>query len=206
MDFPDVTRVIQVGLTDREQYVHRLGRTARAGKSGAGLLLLADYEGLLLSELKDIPLHPAGPGSLLTGGAAAGVHGYAGAPSYAPITAGGGATLPRAPPLPARGAAPVAPAVASSPELDAVLGAVAGRADLHKEACAAYSAYLGFYNSNLRRIGWSKPQLVAETNKLFLTLGLREVPMMARDTLGKMGLRGTPGLREGPKGWKPGHD
>ncbi len=33
-----------MGLTDREQYIHRLGRTERAGKSGEGLLLLADYE------------------------------------------------------------------------------------------------------------------------------------------------------------------
>lgn len=28
--------------------------------------------------------------------------------------------------------------------------------------------------------------------------------MMSRETLGKMGLRGTPGLREAPKGWKAG--
>lgn len=87
-----------------------------------------------------------------------------------------------------------------------MLAGVAARGDLHKEACAAYSACLGFYNGQLRRVGWSKPQLVGEINKLFLTLGLREVPMMSRETLGKMGLRGTPGLREGPKGWKPGHD
>jgi superfamily II DNA/RNA helicase len=32
MDYPDVTLVIQVGVTSREQYIHRLGRTARAGK------------------------------------------------------------------------------------------------------------------------------------------------------------------------------
>ena len=32
MDYPDVTAVVQVGLpSDRAQYVHRLGRTARAG-------------------------------------------------------------------------------------------------------------------------------------------------------------------------------
>ena len=35
-------------------------------------------------------------------------------------------------------------------------------------------------------------------NELFLTLGCPEVPIMPKDTLGKMGLRGTPGLREGP--------
>ena len=32
MDYPDVSFVLQVGLTDRSQYIHRLGRTARAGK------------------------------------------------------------------------------------------------------------------------------------------------------------------------------
>jgi len=37
--------VIQIGLpSTREQYIHRLGRTARAGKSGEGLLLLAPHE------------------------------------------------------------------------------------------------------------------------------------------------------------------
>jgi ATP-dependent RNA helicase MSS116 len=41
MDFPDVTHVIQVGVPrDRETYIHRLGRTARAGKEGEGWLLI----------------------------------------------------------------------------------------------------------------------------------------------------------------------
>eukprot|EP01036_Dinobryon_divergens_P031075 gene31075-40415_t len=33
MDYPDVSLVVQVGTTSRDQYIHRLGRTARAGKS-----------------------------------------------------------------------------------------------------------------------------------------------------------------------------
>ena len=41
MDFPGVTHVIQVGLpSDRDTYVHRLGRTGRAGKEGEGWLFL----------------------------------------------------------------------------------------------------------------------------------------------------------------------
>lgn len=32
MDYPDVTFVLQVGLTEREQYIHRLGRTVRIAK------------------------------------------------------------------------------------------------------------------------------------------------------------------------------
>ena len=42
MDFPNVSHVIQIGVPpDREQYIHRLGRTGRADKSGQGWLLLA---------------------------------------------------------------------------------------------------------------------------------------------------------------------
>ncbi len=45
MDFEDVDLVIQIGLpASRNQYIHRLGRTARAGKSGQGLLILSPFE------------------------------------------------------------------------------------------------------------------------------------------------------------------
>ncbi|KAH8730829.1 P-loop containing nucleoside triphosphate hydrolase protein [Phaeosphaeriaceae sp. PMI808] len=45
MDFPDVTHVIQIGLPrDRESYVHRIGRTGRAGKEGEGWLFITPVE------------------------------------------------------------------------------------------------------------------------------------------------------------------
>ncbi|KAF2721680.1 DEAD-domain-containing protein [Polychaeton citri CBS 116435] len=45
MDFPNVTHVIQMGTPpSREQYIHRLGRTARAGKEGEGWLFLHNFE------------------------------------------------------------------------------------------------------------------------------------------------------------------
>ncbi len=45
MDFPNVSHVIQVGAPSRrEDYVHRLGRTGRAGKPGQGWLLLQNDE------------------------------------------------------------------------------------------------------------------------------------------------------------------
>jgi ATP-dependent RNA helicase MSS116 len=53
-----VTQVIQIGLPEsREQYIHRLGRTARAGKEGDGLLVLFPFEFQFLSELRglDVP-------------------------------------------------------------------------------------------------------------------------------------------------------
>ena len=45
MDFPDVTHVIQVGLpSNSDSYVHRLGRTARAGKEGEGWIFVSPIE------------------------------------------------------------------------------------------------------------------------------------------------------------------
>ncbi|KAI9342282.1 P-loop containing nucleoside triphosphate hydrolase protein, partial [Obelidium mucronatum] len=60
MDFPGVTHVLQVGVpANREQYIHRLGRTARAGTAGTGILLLGDFESSFLTrQLRDLPLKP----------------------------------------------------------------------------------------------------------------------------------------------------
>lgn len=45
LDFPGVTNVFQVGLpSEKEAYIHRLGRTARAGAEGRGTLMLAASE------------------------------------------------------------------------------------------------------------------------------------------------------------------
>jgi len=45
MDYPDVTCVIQVGMAHSlDFYIHRLGRTARAGKNGHCYTLLCDLE------------------------------------------------------------------------------------------------------------------------------------------------------------------
>lgn len=57
MNYPDVTLVLQVGIpSDREQYIHRLGRTGREGKEGKGILLLAPWEEYFLDEVKDLPI------------------------------------------------------------------------------------------------------------------------------------------------------
>ncbi|CAK9864690.1 unnamed protein product [Sphagnum jensenii] len=62
IDYPDVTLVVQVGTpAGREQYIHRLGRTGRAGKEGLGLLLLMPWEEVFLQSLKDISITPAPP-------------------------------------------------------------------------------------------------------------------------------------------------
>ncbi|OAL06432.1 DEAD-domain-containing protein [Phaeosphaeriaceae sp. SRC1lsM3a] len=61
MDFPNVTHVIQIGLPrDRESYIHRLGRTGRAGKEGEGWLFLSPFERSEVNRrLRDLPLADA---------------------------------------------------------------------------------------------------------------------------------------------------
>lgn len=45
MDFPGVTTVFQVGIpSDKESYIHRLGRTARAGAEGRGIFIVSEGE------------------------------------------------------------------------------------------------------------------------------------------------------------------
>ncbi|KZT56947.1 DEAD-domain-containing protein [Calocera cornea HHB12733] len=62
MDFPNITAVYQVGSpSSPEQYIHRLGRTARAGAEGYGVLILADFEANVLlnkKEMRELPLKP----------------------------------------------------------------------------------------------------------------------------------------------------
>ncbi|KAG6840242.1 hypothetical protein C0991_007990 [Blastosporella zonata] len=50
MDFPGVTLVVQLGIpASTEQYIHRLGRTARAGTAGRGVIVLSPSEAAFLS-------------------------------------------------------------------------------------------------------------------------------------------------------------
>ncbi|KAJ7639122.1 P-loop containing nucleoside triphosphate hydrolase protein [Roridomyces roridus] len=51
MDFPGVTLILQTGVPpNAEQYIHRLGRTARAGASGRGIVILDQAESFFLRD------------------------------------------------------------------------------------------------------------------------------------------------------------
>ncbi|KAK8173059.1 P-loop containing nucleoside triphosphate hydrolase protein [Phyllosticta citrichinensis] len=58
MDFPNVTHVIQFGTPKtRDDYVHRIGRTGRAGKEGEGWLLISKFESAeALRRLGEFPI------------------------------------------------------------------------------------------------------------------------------------------------------
>jgi len=149
VDYPDVTLILQVGITQREQYIHRLGRTARAGKVGEGILLLCPFEErAVLPQLKGLPVK-----------------------RRQHIVEGGGAYSCQA-------------------VVEAAIGSVARDASKRKGAEQAYQAWLGFYNSNLRKIGWNQRQLVAAAEDYARLLGLPEAPKLLKRTSGKMGLKG----------------
>lgn len=152
MDYPGVTFVLQVGLTERAQYIHRLGRTARAGNEGLGTLLLAPYEHKFMTQktLSDMPLESVDVPELDSD---------------------------------------------LNQTIDGALLGVDGNKALKESAKQAYRAWLGYYNGQLKKVGWNKQQLVKEANQWALDVGLREQPSLLKKTVGKMGLKGTPGLR-----------
>ncbi|MCJ1287028.1 hypothetical protein MMC26_006375 [Xylographa opegraphella] len=57
MDFPNVDLVVQVGLpSNGEQYVHRVGRTARAGNDGRAVIILNQAESFFLARNPQLPI------------------------------------------------------------------------------------------------------------------------------------------------------
>lgn len=60
IDYPGVTRVIQIGIPgSKEQYIHRIGRTGRAGTQGRGDLVLLPWEcGFVTWQLTEMALRP----------------------------------------------------------------------------------------------------------------------------------------------------
>lgn len=59
MDFPDVSLVVQVGLpADSESYIHRVGRTGRAGKGGRAIIMLTQAESFYLNVNRQFPIKP----------------------------------------------------------------------------------------------------------------------------------------------------
>ncbi|EXJ87670.1 hypothetical protein A1O1_04594 [Capronia coronata CBS 617.96] len=142
MDFPGVTHVFQVGLpSDKESYIHRLGRTARADAQGRGILVLSQVEKGFLYQLKNIKIQD-----------------YPSTLQY--------------------GIEDIEPALA---DLD-------GKPRI-------YQAWLGYYKTHMKSLRWSATELVREANQFALQgLDCPDVPALEKSTIGKMGLKGVPGL------------
>jgi len=153
MDFPGVTLVLQAGLpTSSEQYVHRLGRTARAGAGGEGVLVLSADEARAWANekgVRELQIRTASPAEVV---------------------------IPEA--------------------LVRTLQEKAKGVDTDTKA-QAYRAWMGYYNSSTRALGWSKEELVRQAENFAREVcgwEERDAPPVDPRMVGKMGLRGVRGL------------
>lgn len=150
MDFPNVSLVVQVGLpSSGDQYVHRVGRTARAGNEGRAVILLTQRESFFLKVNKKLPITPY-PEDLS------------------------------------------ALAAAESQNVENAFD----RVDEVTKA-KAHQGWLGFHKTFTKQLQLSNEGLVREVNDYAATMGCPEPPVMDKKTVGKMGLKGVPGLNVG---------
>ncbi|KAF2114741.1 ATP-dependent RNA helicase MSS116 mitochondrial precursor [Lophiotrema nucula] len=153
MDFPNVGLVVQLGLpSSSDQYIHRVGRTARAGKEGRAIMIVFQNEAFFVKVNKTLPIQPY-PKDIV-------------------------AELPKY-----EGA--VEKALASTTE---------------EARSKAYQAFLGFNKTFAKKLQLDMKNLVRVANEYSEAMGLPEPPMLEKRTVGKMGLKGVPGLRVGSRG------
>uniref|UniRef100_A0A7S4AXN6 ATP-dependent RNA helicase n=1 Tax=Pseudo-nitzschia australis TaxID=44445 RepID=A0A7S4AXN6_9STRA len=162
VDYPNVSHVIQFGMPEnREQYIHRLGRTGRGGSKGKGWLVLQDWEASFLKELK-------------------------------------GVDIPENNDLISKFLEEDIPRDSNSMVVEVQRRVRGGDGVLSKSASAAYAAFLGYYKSQMKRMGMRSPEnLVSIANDFALSTGFAEPPQLQKSTVGKMGLKGVAGLNIG---------
>ncbi|PQE18936.1 DEAD DEAH box helicase protein [Rutstroemia sp. NJR-2017a BVV2] len=142
MDFPNVTNVFQVGVpADKESYIHRLGRTGRAGAEGRGTFIIAQPETFFSTwTLKEIDFQE------------------------------------------------IEPDLSAADEIFNLLQKMGNHSK-------TYQAWLGYYKNHNKALKWTNEELVRQGN-IFARdgLGAPETPTITKRTVGKMGLKGVPGL------------
>jgi len=63
----------------------------------------------------------------------------------------------------------------------------------------AYQAFLGYNKTFLKKLQMSTTELVKVANGYAQAMGCPEPPLIEKSTIGKMGLKGVPGLRIGSR-------
>jgi ATP-dependent RNA helicase MSS116 len=161
VDYPGVTHVVQFGMpSNRDQYVHRLGRTGRAGADGKGWLVLGPFESSFLEELGKIhvPVDVALTDALCD---------------------------------------TVEDDNATEELMRVLMDKVGSGRDqkLARSGEAAYQAFLGYYLGQMKRMRMDKKEsLVDVANEFSAAMGFRRPPILARNMVGKMGLKGVSGI------------
>lgn len=150
MDFPNVGLVIQLGLpSNTEQYIHRVGRTARAGKDGRAVTILFDNESFFVQTNRSLPIKPY--------------------------------------PTPLN-------VVAAQPRIEKAFRMV----DDESKA-KAYQAFIGYNKTYLKKLRLDPKGLVQMSNEYARAMGCPEPPLIEKRVVGKMGLKGVPGLNIGSR-------
>jgi ATP-dependent RNA helicase MSS116, mitochondrial len=169
VSFTSVTLVLQVGLpSSGEQYIHRLGRTGRAGAAGRGILILAPEEKVFLGMkgARELPITEDAQ--------------YSYAASQSSSTNLTSTTR-----------------LSVEKEREEIFSILGTPSVSEETKSAAYRAWLGYYNTFAKILGWNKAWLVDEAGR-YVREAMRwegsELPEVERRTLGKMGLKGVPGL------------
>ncbi|KAJ3086712.1 hypothetical protein HK102_012654 [Quaeritorhiza haematococci] len=165
VDYPGVTLVIQVGIpSNRDSYVHRIGRTGRAGKAGESILLLSPYEkNFIHNILGDLPLRED--------------------VRYNPQVSGRDPALlkefkrvltPPTPPTPADAGKPMYRPIVS-----------------REDATECYTQWLGFYITSRQLLGDVSKETIVRAAQDFATsvLGLEKAPMLSQRFLTHMGIQ-----------------
>ncbi|KHJ32464.1 putative atp-dependent rna helicase mss116 protein [Erysiphe necator] len=149
IDIPAVTNVIQVGLPmNKESYIHRLGRTARAGNYGEGTFILTEAEKFFISKSMGQMDFIELPADL-------------------------------------------------NLKTRVIQDAATMEQEKHKKI---YQSFIGYYKNHLKAIGWTPQHLVVLANKFAKEgLGASEIPMLTKETISKLGLRGMHGFNVKPK-------
>mmetsp|Transcript_2748 Transcript_2748/g.3096 ORF Transcript_2748/g.3096 Transcript_2748/m.3096 type:complete len:885 (-) Transcript_2748:366-3020(-) len=175
VDYPNVSQVIQCGMPEsRDQYIHRLGRTGRAGQQGTGWLLLQAWEAPFLRELQgvDIPVNTPLQARLQQRMQSNDVD----TDETDPEERSNDATSMMVQELHRR---------------------VRGRDGiLSKSAEQAYAAFLGYYKGQMKRMTLRNSEELVRTANDFATSSgfVQGPPALQKSTVSKMGLKGVPGL------------
>ena len=183
MDYPDITMVVQLGLVSRNQYIHRIGRTARADKGGSCVLLCAPYEfPVLKRELEgffkpDDIVDDYRKFNFASGGLEKIIiQSYQRMDALRDLTSN-------------------------------CLGSLGVK--LNKLAQAAATSWIGYYALECNRLGWGKVDLVEHAMLFSRSLGLTSFPELTPKTidnlrlhetsLGKVKLKFSTGRNSGPR-------
>lgn len=180
VDYPDVTLVVQMGMTDRETYVHRVGRTGRAGNVGQGAMILAAFEeAAMRRELEGLGVRWIELSQVLA------ARQTGAPPPHSPPPPPPPSPGPRANATNATNATNVSSSSAAAEVEGAVRGLMAEREKLFE---VARVAWVGTYAARAGQLKMSKAQVEQEAVKAYAALGYTKPLSIDPKLRKKMGL------------------